>query len=92
MIEYKPYYIKLSFVLKENNDILEKIRKSLLVITKNHWRLEVVESTKKYNSISEKIEIEQSLIKNKIKDNLLVKSIMDEFPDSEIIEVKKINK
>ena len=33
-----------------------------------------------------------SLIKNKIKDNLLVKSIMDEFPDSEIIEVKKINK
>ena len=92
VIEYKPYYIKFSFVLKENNDILEKIRKSLLVITKNHWRLDVVESTKKYNSFSEKIEIEQSLIKNKIKDNLLVKSIMDEFPDSEIIEVKKINK
>ncbi|MDG2268328.1 MAG: DNA polymerase III subunit gamma/tau, partial [Alphaproteobacteria bacterium] len=43
VIEYKPYYIKLSFVLKENNDILEKIRKSLLIITKNHWRLEVVE-------------------------------------------------
>ena len=92
VIEYKPYYIKLSFVLKEYNDILEKIRKSLLVITNNHWRLEVVESINTYNSISEKIEIEQSVIKNNIKDNLLVKSIMDKFPDSEIIEVKKINK
>ena len=92
VIEYKPYYIKLSFILKEYNDILEKIRKSLLVITKNHWRLEVIESTKTYNSVSEKREIEQGAIKNKIKDNLLVKSIMEEFPDSEIIEVKKINK
>jgi DNA polymerase III subunit gamma/tau len=92
VIEYKPFYIKLSFILKEYNDILEKIRKSLLVITNNHWKLEVVENTKTYNSISEKIESEQNAIKNKIKDNLLVKSIMDEFPDSEIIEVKKINK
>ena len=49
----------------------------------------MVENKNTYNSISEKIEIEESEIIKKIKDNILVKSIMDEFPDSEIIEVKK---
>jgi PHD/YefM family antitoxin component YafN of YafNO toxin-antitoxin module len=89
IIEYKPYYIKLSFVLKNYDNLLEKIRKELLAITNNNWKIEVVENKNTYNSISEKIEIEESEIKNKIKDNILVKSIMDEFPDSEIIEVKK---
>ena len=88
VIEYKPYYIKLSFVLKNYDNLLEKIRKELLAITSNNWKIEVVENKNTYNSISEKIEIEESEIKNKIKDNILVKSIMDEFPDSEIIEVK----
>jgi hypothetical protein len=89
IIEYKPYYIKLSFVLKNYENLLEKIRKELLAITSNNWKIEVVETKNTYNSISEKIEIEESEIKKKIKDNILVKSIMDEFPDSEIIEVKK---
>ena len=89
VIEYKPFYIKLSFVLKNNENLLEKIRKSLLVITKNNWKIEVVENKKTYNSIAEKIEVEENEIKNKIKDNILVKSIIDEFPDSEVIEVKK---
>ena len=71
------------------DNLLEKIRKELLAITNNNWKIEVVENKNTYNSISEKIEIEESEIKNKIKDNILVKSIMDEFPDSEIIEVKK---
>ena len=89
VIEYKPYYIKLSFVLKEYDDILKKIRKSLLALTKNNWRIEVVENEIKYNSISEKTEIENNAVKNIIKDNLLVKSIIDGFEDSKIIEIKK---
>ena len=89
VIEYKPYYIKLSFVLKEYDDILKKIRKSLLALTKNNWRIEVVENEIKYNSISEKTEIDNNAVKNMIKDNLLVKSIIDGFEDSKIIEIKK---
>ena len=89
VIEYKPYYIKLSFVLKEYDDILKKIRKSLLALTKNNWRIEVVENEIKYNSISEKTEIENNAVKNIIKDNLLVKSIIDGFENSKIIEIKK---
>ena len=89
VIEYIPYSIKLSFVLKNNDNLLEKIRKKLLAITNNNWKIEVLENKKTYNSISEKIKIENKELKNNIKDNILVKSIMDEFPDSEIIEVKK---
>ena len=89
VIEYKPYYIKLSFVLKEYEDILKKIRKSLLALTKKNWRIEVVENEIKYNSISEKTEIENNAVKNIIKDNLLVKSIVDGFENSKIIEIKK---
>ena len=89
VIEYKPYYIKLSFVLKEYDDILKKIRKSLLALTKNNWRIEVVENEIKYNSISEKTEIDNNAVKNMIKDNLLVKSIIDGFENSKIIEIKK---
>ena len=89
IIEYIPYSIKLSFVLKNNDNLLEKIRKKLLAITNNNWKIEVLENKKTYNSISEKIKIENNELKNNIKDNILVKSIMDEFTDSEIIEVKK---
>ena len=89
VIEYIPYSIKLSFVLKNNDNLLEKIRKKLLAITNNNWKIEVLENKNTYNSISEKIKIENNELKNNIKDNILVKSIMDEFPDSEIIEVKK---
>ena len=89
VIEYKPYYIKLSFVLKEYDDILKNIRKSLLALTKNNWRIEVVENEIKYNSISEKTEIDNNAVKNMVKDNLLVKSIIDGFENSKIIEIKK---
>jgi len=88
VIQYKPYYIKLSFVLKNYGVLLEKIKKSLFMITKNHWKIEVVENEKTYDSISEKIESENNELKNKIKDNIIVKTIIEEFPDSEIIEVK----
>ena len=88
VIQYKPYYIKLSFVLKNYGSLLEKIKKSLFLITKNHWKIEVVKNEKTYDSISEKIENEDNELKNKIKDNIIVKTIIEEFPDSEIIEVK----
>ncbi len=88
VIQYKPYYIKLSFVLKNYGALLEKIKKSLFIITKNHWKIEVIENEKTYDSISEKIESEDNELKNKIKDNIIVKTIIEEFPDSEIIEVK----
>ena len=88
VIQYKPYYIKLSFVLKNYGSILEKIKKSLFLITKNHWKIEVLENDKTYDSISEKIKSEDNELKNKIKDNIIVKTIIEEFPDSEIIEVK----
>ena len=88
IIQYEPYYIKLSFVLKNYGSLLEKIKKSLFLITKNHWKIEVVENEKTYDSISEKIESEDNELKNKIKDNIIVKTIIEEFPDSEIIEVK----
>jgi len=88
VIEYKPYYIKLSFFLINHDNLLEKIRKELLAVTSSNWQIEVIENKNTYSSITEKIEIEKNEIKNKIKDNILVKSIMDEFPDSEIIEVK----
>ncbi len=88
VIQYKPYYIKLSFVLKNYGSLLEKIKKSLFLITKNHWKIEVLENDKTYDSISEKIKSEDNELKNKIKDNIIVKTIIEEFPDSEIIEVK----
>ena len=89
VIDYKPYYIKLSFVLKNYNDILEKIKKSLLLLTKKNWSIEVIEKNNSYKSITEKLENENEEIKNEIKNNILVKSIIDEFPDSKIIEIKK---
>ena len=88
VIQYKPYYIKLSFVLKNYGSLLEKIKKTLFLITKNHWKIEVLENDKTYDSISEKIKSEDNELKNKIKDNIIVKTIIEEFPDSEIIEVK----
>ena len=88
VIQYKPYYIKLSFVLKNYGSLLEKIKKSLFLITKNHWKIEVLENDKTYDSISEKIKSEDNELKNKIKDNIILKTIIEEFPDSEIIEVK----
>ena len=48
-----------------------------------------MENEIKYNSISEKTEIDNNAVKNMIKDNLLVKSIIDGFENSKIIEIKK---
>tara|TARA_B110000014_G_scaffold122976_1_gene84532 strand:- start:58 stop:339 length:282 start_codon:yes stop_codon:yes gene_type:complete len=90
MIEYKPYNLKVSFVKKEYNDFLNNIKKSLLKITKKNWQIEVVEKKNEASSITEKIEIEKENKKNKLKENIIVKSILNEFPESEIIDIKNL--
>ena len=90
MIEYKPYNLKVSFVKKEYNDFLNNIKKSLLKITKKNWQIEVVEKQNEASSITEKIEIEKENKKNKLKENIIVKSILNEFPESKIIDIKNL--
>ena len=90
MVEYKPYNLKVSFVKKEYNDFLSTIKRTLLKLTKKNWKIEVLKEKNKANSITEKAEIEAENKKNKLKDNIIVKSILNEFPESEIIEVKNL--
>ena len=59
-------------------------------LTKKNWQIEIVKENNKANSITEKIEIETENKKNKLKDNIIVKSILNEFPESEIIEVTNL--
>ena len=90
MLEYKPYNLKISFVKKEYNDFLNIIKRTLLKLTKKNWQIEIIKEKNKASSITEKIEIETENKKNKLKDNIIVKSILNEFPESEIIEVKNL--
>jgi hypothetical protein len=90
MVEYKPYNLKISFVKKEYNDFLNIIKRTLLKLTKKNWQIEIIKEKNKASSITEKIEIETENKKNKLKDNIIVKSILNEFPESEIIEVKNL--
>ena len=91
VIEYEPYYIKANFV-KENYQIfLEDIKKSLLNLTKKNWKIEVIVSDNEYSSVTEQYETQKEDKKNKIKESVIVKSILKEFPESEIIEVKNLN-
>jgi DNA polymerase III gamma/tau subunit len=90
MEEYKPYNLKISFVKKEYKDFLNIIKRTLLKLTKKNWQIEIIKEKNKASSITEKIEIETENKKNKLKDNIIVKSILNEFPESEIIEVKNL--
>ena len=90
MAEYKPYNLKISFIKKEYNDFLNIIKRTLLKLTKKNWQIEIIKEKNKASSITEKIEIETENKKNKLKDNIIVKSILNEFPESEIIEVKNL--
>ena len=90
MLEYKPYNLKISFVKKEYNDFLNIIKRTLLKLTKKNWQIEIIKEKNKASSITEKVEIEAENKKNKLKDNIIVKSILNEFPESEIIEVKNL--
>ena len=91
VIEYEPYSIKVNFV-KENYQIfLDKMKKSLQNLTNKNWRIEVIDDDKEFTSVTEKNEIKKEDKKNKIKENIIVKSIFDEFPESEILEIKSLN-
>ena len=71
-------------------NFLNIIKRTLLKLTKKNWQIEIIKEKNKASSITEKIEIETENKKNKLKDNIIVKSILNEFPDSEIIEVKNL--
>tara|TARA_Y100001970_G_C14194735_1_gene837372 strand:- start:350 stop:2017 length:1668 start_codon:yes stop_codon:yes gene_type:complete len=91
VIEYKPYYIKVNFVKENYIKFLEDIKKSLLNLTKSNWKIEVIAADPEYSSVTEKKEIQKEEKKNKIKENIIVKSILKEFPESKIIEIKNFN-
>ena len=90
VIEYEPYSIKVNFVKEDYQTFFDKIKKSLQSLTNKNWRIEVIDNDNESKSILEKNEIKKEDKKNKIKENIIVKSIFDEFPESEIIEIKSL--
>ena len=64
------------------------MKKSLQNLTNKNWRIEVIDDYEEVTSVTEKNEIKKEDKKNKIKENIIVKSIFDEFPESEILEIK----
>ena len=91
VIEYEPYSIKVNFVKENYQTFLDKMKKSLQNLTNKNWRIEVIDDDKEFTSVTEKNEIKKEDKKNKIKENIIVKSIFDEFPESEILEIKSLN-
>ncbi len=91
VIEYEPYSLKVNFVKENYQTFLDKMKKSLQNLTNKNWRIEVIDDDKEFTSVTEKNEIKKEDKKNKIKENIIVKSIFDEFPESEILEIKSLN-
>ena len=91
VIEYEPYSIKVNFVKENYQTFLDKMKKSLQNLTNKNWRIEVIDDDEEVISVTEKNEIKKEDKKNKIKENIIVKSIFDEFPESEILEIKSLH-
>ena len=91
VIEYEPYSIKVNFVKENYQTFLDKMKKSLQNLTNKNWRIEVIDDYEESTSVTEKNEIKKEDKKNKIKENIIVKSIFDEFPESEILDIKSIH-
>ena len=91
VIEYEPYSIKVNFVKENYQTFLDKMKKSLQNLTNKNWRIEVIDDYEEVRSVTEKNEIKKEDKKNKIKENIIVKSIFDEFPESEILEIKSLH-
>ena len=91
VIEYEPYSIKVNFVKENYQTFLDKMKKSLQNLTNKNWIIEVIDDDKEFTSVTEKNEIKKEDKKKKIKENIIVKSIFDEFPGSEILEIKSLN-
>ena len=89
IVDYKPLNIKLSFVNKKKLDLLAKIRKELSDLTSNKWIIQVLEDDADNFSVTEKNNLEEKKLIENVKQDRLVKSFLNEFPEAEILEVNK---
>lgn len=89
IVSYKPYEVKLILVEKDNLNLLNKIKKELLLLTGSNWTLDILNDEKGYTSVTENKNNEKQKIIQRASENKLVKPFLKEFPEAKIIEVNK---
>ena len=89
IVNYKPYEVKLILVEKDNLNLLNKIKKELLLLTGSNWTLDILNDEKGYTSVTENKNNEKQKIIQRASENKLVKPFLKEFPEAKIIEVNK---
>ena len=89
IVSYKPYEVKLILVEKNNLNLLNKIKKELLLLTGSNWTLDILNDEKGYTSVTENKNNEKQKIIQRASENKLVKPFLKEFPEAKIIEVNK---
>ncbi len=89
IVSYKPYEVKLILVEKDNLNLLNKIKKELLLLTGSNWTLDILNDEKGYISVTENKNNEKQKIIQRASENKLVKPFLKEFPEAKIIEVNK---
>ena len=89
LVSYKPYEVKLILVEKDNLNLLNKIKKELLLLTGSNWTLDILNDEKGYTSVTENKKNEKQKIIQRASENKLVKPFLKEFPEAKIIEVNK---
>ena len=89
IVDYKPLNMKLSLVNDKNLDLVIKIRKELFNLTSNKWIIEVLKDNVENFTTTEKHELKKKELIENSKENKLVKSFLEEFPEAEIVEVNK---
>ena len=89
IVSYKPYEVKLILVEKDNLNLLNKIKKELLLLTGSNWTLDILNDEKGYISVTENKNNEKQKIIQRASENKLVKPFLNEFPEAKIIEVNK---
>ena len=89
IVSYKPYEVKLILVEKDNLNLLNKIKKELLLLTGFNWTLDILNDEKGYTSVTENKNNEKQKIIQRASENKLVKPFLKEFPEAKIIEVNK---
>ena len=89
IVSYKPYEVKLILVEKDNLNLLNKIKKELLLLTGSNWTLDILNDEKGYTSVTENKNNEKQKIIQRASENKLVKPFLNEFPEAKIIEVNK---
>ncbi len=89
IVSYKPYEVKLILVEKDNLNLLNKIKKELLLLTGSNWTLDILNDEKGYTSVTENKKNEKQKIIQRASENKLVKPFLKEFKEAKIIEVNK---